>query len=143
MILPRNWGSKAWALPGVRVASLVAALAVAAASALPPAGLSSLGGSSRAASSPLSGTEKPPLEDACRETADWISRQLGPGGRAIERPPFVVAGLTAEAELDAWHRDFIAPSARAMAAEYFDRARPDEPVFPCLAVKPWLVQAGC
>jgi len=127
-MLAGDLGPKAWALFGVRVASLAAALAGTAAFGLLPEGLFSLRASSTAVSTPLSATGEPLLDDACRETADWIARQLGPRGRAIVRPPFVVAGLTSEAELDAWHRDLVAPAARAMAAEYFDRATPDEPI---------------
>jgi len=126
-------GSKTRALSGVRAASLLAALAGTAAFGLLPAGPFSLRARSAAVSTPVSATGKPPLDGACRETAAWLSRQLGPHGRAVARPPFVVAGLASKAKLDAWYQDLIAPAARAMAAEYFDRAGPDEPITVVLA----------
>ncbi len=111
----------------VQVACVAAALAGAAA-ALLGAGPFSLRADSAMMPAPPRAASKPPLDDACRETAAWIERQLGPRGRAIARPPFVVAGLASGPELDAWHGDLIAPAARAMAAEYFDGASPDEPI---------------
>jgi len=68
------------------------------------------------------------LEAACRQTADWLSRQLGSECHTIVRVPLVIAGDVGQAELDACYTETIAPAAGAMAAEYFDRAAPIEPI---------------
>ncbi|MHB1033991.1 MAG: hypothetical protein ACYC35_08180 [Pirellulales bacterium] len=69
----------------------------------------------------------PQLDKACRAVAADVSRQLGPAGHAIVRPPFVVAGNLSEAELDGWHRRTIGPAARSMASAYFS-VPPDRPI---------------
>ncbi len=68
------------------------------------------------------------LKAACGRTASWVVQQLGPNAHAIVRPPFVVAGERAEAELDRLFCRSIAPAARAMTAQYFRHVSPDEPI---------------
>jgi hypothetical protein len=67
------------------------------------------------------------LEADCRQTVDWVRRQLGPGHFAIVRGPIVLAGDLPEAQLGHWHRTAIQPAQRAMSASYFV-ALPTEPV---------------
>jgi hypothetical protein len=67
------------------------------------------------------------LAKACHETAVRLTERLGEGCQVIERPPFVLAGNLATSELDEWHRQTIAPAARAMASSYFTTA-PDKPM---------------
>ncbi len=67
------------------------------------------------------------LAAACRQTGDWLRRQLGDECHVIVRTPFVIGGDLSEAELDRRHRRTIAPAARAMITCYF-RTGPDEPI---------------
>ncbi len=69
---------------------------------------------------------RPDFGEACRETADWLGRQLG-GLAVLARTPFVLAGDLSPDELLAQYRDILAPTARAMAAEHFVTS-PDEPI---------------
>jgi len=76
---------------------------------------------------PAEGSGSDGLEDACRQTAGWVRRILGPGYSSILRSPMVLAGDLSEADLDRWHRTVIEPARRAMAASYF-AAPPTEPI---------------
>jgi hypothetical protein len=67
------------------------------------------------------------LADQCQQMVPWLQRQLGARGYALVRAPLVVAGDLPVAELERWHRETLAPAARAMAAMYFVR-QPDRPV---------------
>lgn len=68
-----------------------------------------------------------PLAEQCAEMAQWLGRQLGPQSQTLVRPPLVLGGDLAAPELERWHREVLAPAARAMAASYFTRG-PDRPV---------------
>ena len=76
---------------------------------------------------PSNGAARGRLEAACDESAAYWRRQLGAEGRALARPPFVLAGTLDESELHGWYEQTIRPAARAMAAQYFERP-PDRPV---------------
>jgi hypothetical protein len=67
------------------------------------------------------------LEQPCRQSAEQWAERLGESCRVIVRSPFVVAGDMSETQLSDWHRQTIAPAARAMANSYF-RACPTEPI---------------
>ncbi len=67
------------------------------------------------------------LGAACRLAADQLVPRLGPECHTIVRPPFVLAGDLEIDELDAWHRETIAPAMRAMARELLDTP-PSEPI---------------
>lgn len=67
------------------------------------------------------------LSEKCDLKAEEVRKKLGEHGRVIVRAPFIVAGDMSEEQLDNWHRQTIAPSARGMANEYFSRA-PSEPI---------------
>ncbi len=69
----------------------------------------------------------PALKAACEESADYWRRQFGAEGRALARPPFVLAGTLDEAELHGWYEQAVRPAARAMATQFFHQ-RPDRPV---------------
>ncbi len=64
---------------------------------------------------------------ACRGRADELREQLGPAAAVIVRAPFVLAGDQTADALDDWHRQTIAPAARALRNSYFDTA-PHEPI---------------
>ena len=51
------------------------------------------------------------LEDACRESAEQLAGQLGPGCRVIVRSPFVIGGDFPEAELERHYQRTIGPAA--------------------------------
>lgn len=68
----------------------------------------------------------PDVGEACRETADWLGRQLGDQAVLI-RMPFVLGGDLPPDELLAQYHDILAPTAHAMAAEHFGTV-PDEPI---------------
>jgi hypothetical protein len=67
------------------------------------------------------------LAKACRQTAGQLAEKLGDGCNVVERPPFVLAGNMSASELEEWHRQTIAPAARALASSYFTVA-PDKPI---------------
>lgn len=67
------------------------------------------------------------LAFACRGRADELREQLGSAAVVIVRAPFVLAGDLSAAALDDWHRQTIAPAARALRNSYFDTV-PHEPI---------------
>ena len=60
------------------------------------------------------------LAQACRATADWLSGQLTADDRVVVRPPLVIGGNLTVDELDRVYRDTIAPTVRAIIADYLD-----------------------
>jgi hypothetical protein len=67
------------------------------------------------------------LTAACRQAAEKLSEQLGPGCRVIVRAPFVIGGDFSDVELAAYYERTIGPAARAMAHAYF-QTPPDKPI---------------
>lgn len=67
------------------------------------------------------------LAEPCQETAEWLGRQLGPGGAVVVRPPFVLGGDLPGMELERWHREVIGPASQAMGERYF-KSSPDRPI---------------
>lgn len=63
----------------------------------------------------------------CTKTADKLRPQLGEECSLVVREPFVVAGDMKESELADWHRQTIAPAARALARCYFSQT-PSKPI---------------
>ncbi len=74
---------------------------------------------------------KPPERDTldlpCQQMAEHLRQKLDERCKVIVRPPFVLAGNLSTSELDDWHRQTIAPAARAMANSYF-RTPPNKPI---------------
>lgn len=66
------------------------------------------------------------IGEACRQTADWLGRQLEDQA-VLVRTPFVLGGDLGPDGLLAQYSDILAPAARALAAEHFATA-PDEPI---------------
>lgn len=60
------------------------------------------------------------LAQACRATAGWLSGQLTADDQVVVRPPLVIGGNLSADELDRVYRDTIAPTARAIIADYLD-----------------------
>ena len=67
------------------------------------------------------------LRVACLQASAYWRRQLEKGGRAISRPPFVLAGSLAENDLQRWHEQTLQPAACVLAKRFF-RCPPDRPV---------------
>jgi len=75
------------------------------------------------------------LVQACQVVADQYVEVLPSHWRTLVRPPYVLAGDLSDAELDAVYRNTIAPTARALAVNYFDRS-PTEPIAVLLLSSP-------
>ncbi|MDZ4819049.1 MAG: hypothetical protein SGJ20_08760 [Planctomycetota bacterium] len=67
------------------------------------------------------------LNEKALRQGKLIQTQLGEDCQVIVQGPFVIAGDMTQHDLQAWHRDTIAPAARAMANSYFTVA-PSEPI---------------
>ena len=84
-------------------------------------------GEAEAAGSSDRHSENEHLAAACEQVADRLAPHLGAECHAIVRPPFVLAGDLDDGQLDAWHRETIAPAMRAMSRELLQTA-PSEPI---------------
>ena len=67
------------------------------------------------------------LTAACELAAADLAEQLGEECAVVVHPPFVLGGDLSREELEAWHQRTVQPSARAMAAAYF-QTPPDRPI---------------
>jgi hypothetical protein len=93
----------------------------------PPESNHFLIGAAEAAGSSGRRSQDKHLAAACKQVADQLAPRLGAECRTIVRPPFVLAGDLGREQLDAWHRETIAPAMRAMARELLETA-PSEPI---------------
>ena len=56
----------------------------------------------------------------CRSAADNLQQRLTAEWHVVVREPFVIAGDFSEDQLERYHRDTIAPTARALSVQFFD-----------------------
>jgi hypothetical protein len=76
---------------------------------------------------PIGGVPDARLIEECQRTREALMRKLGVKFSSVVHAPFVIAGDTADAELNRRFRETIAPTARALAIAFFDRL-PDRPI---------------
>ncbi len=69
----------------------------------------------------------PSLTLDCQRTREELMQQLGLQFSSVVHSPFVILGDASAADLERQYRETIAPTARALAIAYFDRA-PDRPI---------------
>ena len=67
------------------------------------------------------------LVEQCQRTREALMRRLGVRFSSIVHAPFVILGDTREPDLERLYRETIAPTARALAIAFFDRA-PNRPI---------------
>src|SRR5687767_11702275 len=72
---------------------------------------------------------RPTVEQKCQRLAErWRQRFEAEGVECVVSPPFVVAGDGGRQRLNRYVDHTICASAAALHRQFFDRARPNEPV---------------